>query len=96
MAEYMRFGASFKMDEPEQATAWKILSAYPPRQRMSALSRMICGYQQESKLLESIRKILREELQGASISIQPQEKVESADNDALDFLLSLQKGDGFI
>ena len=96
MAEYMRFGASFKMDVPEQAQAWKILSAYPPRQRMAALSRMICGYQQESKLLESIRKILREELQGASISIQPQEKVESADNDALDFLLSLQKGDGFI
>ena len=96
MAEYMRFGASFKMDVPEQAKAWKILSAYPPRQRMSALSRMICGYQQESKLLESIRKILREELQGASIFVQPQKKVESADNDALDFLLSLQKGDGFI
>ena len=29
MAEYMRFGASFKMDVPEQAKAWKILSAYP-------------------------------------------------------------------
>lgn len=96
MAEYMRFGASFKMDVPEQAKAWKILSAYPPRQRMAALSHMICGYQDQKEYLESIRQLMKDELQGASIFVQPQKKVESADNDALDFLLSLQKGDGFI
>ena len=63
---------------------------------MAALSHMICGYQDQKEYLESIRQLMKDELQGASIFVQPQKKVESADNDALDFLLSLQKGDDFL
>ena len=96
MAEIIRFGAVFKLDDPTQAEAWRIISQRPPRMRMAAICRMICGYQEQKDLLDAIRRLLREELQTVTISDAPNEKAGNVDEDILGFLHSLQEGDGFL
>lgn len=96
MAEHKRFGASFKMEDPEQAEAWRILSAYPPRQRMAALSHMVCGYRAQQEQLECIRTTILEALPIQADNCTAHGRAEGIDDDVLGFLSALQQGDDFI
>ena len=96
MGEIIRFGAVFKLDDPMQAEAWRIISRQPPRMRMASLCRMVCGYQAQKDLLDAIRTLLREELQSVTVSNTPNEKAGDVDDDILGFLRSLQEGDDFL
>ena len=68
MAEKRRFSLSFSLAQREQRDAWERLSAVPPGQRMDAVCRMINGYMDQQELLDAIRRTIREELTGVSIS----------------------------
>ncbi|MCC8181943.1 MAG: hypothetical protein LIO45_03035 [Clostridiales bacterium] len=92
----IRFGASFRLSDPEQARAWSILSAFPARQRMPALAHMICRYQDMHILLDELRQLLREELSACAAShetVSSSGQAGDADADVLGFLYALQRGD---
>lgn len=93
MSKRVRLGASFNLDDPEQRQAWEILFACPPRQRMYALARMICGYREQQELLEAIRTVIREELHSQPKPIQEQKNAGNIGSDVLGFLSALQRGD---
>lgn len=98
MADKRRMSLSFSMSQPEQRAAWDSLSAIRPGRRMDAVCRMINGYMEQQALLESIRSILREELDGVSVSKNHTQPKQAGDVDAdvLGFLRALQEGDGII
>lgn len=93
--ERHRLNLSLSMDALQQRQAWDILSGVPPGQRTEAVCRMICGYQDQGKLLNGIRSIIREELQGAAVlkeNTVRQAEAGDVDADVLGFLLALQEG----
>ena len=95
MAEKRRLSLSFSLSQREQREAWVHLSAIPPGQRMDAVCRMVNGYMEQRELLESIRRIFREELTGVSFTktnTQP-EQAGAVDAEVLGFLRALQEGD---
>ena len=96
MAEKRRVNLSLNLSASHQREAWDIIRAIPAGQRTDAVCRMICkGYKREY-LLDSIRRIIREELHSMEFnsakeeSEQPQETGDVGD-DVLGFLLSLQQ-----
>lgn len=95
MAEKRRLSLSFSLAQREQREAWVHLSAISPGQRMDAVCRMVNGYMEQRELLESIRRIFREELAGISFTkttTQP-EQAGAVNADVLGFLRALQEGD---
>ena len=97
MADKRRFNLSFSLSRREHRDAWNRLSAIPPGQRMDAICRMINGYMEQRELLKAIRRMLREELADANRTLQPAQAgtAGAVDGDVLDFLRTLQEGDGF-
>lgn len=53
---------------------------------------MICGYQEQKELLDSISQLLTNQHHATGSEGAP-DKAENVDDDVLDFILSLQKGD---
>ena len=92
MPERIRFGASFHLDDPIHRKAWEILSKCALHQRTNTLCRMICGYQEQKELLDSISQLLTNQHHATGSEGAP-DKAENVDDDVLDFILSLQKGD---
>ena len=98
MPEKRRLSLSFSLAQREQRDAWKHLTAVPPGKRMDAVCRMINGYMEQQKLLEAVRRIIREELAGVSFpkTTTQQEQAGAVDEDVLGFLRALQEGDDTI
>ena len=62
MADKRRLNLALNLSAPHQREAWNILRAIPAGQRTDAVCRMICEGHKRETLLESIRAMLREEL----------------------------------
>ena len=87
---------SLSLDSPLQRRAWEILSGIPARQRTEAVCCAIAQYQDRRDITETLREILREELNGEEL-IRHEEKTEEREkkqdveisDSVLDFLASL-------
>ena len=89
-----RLNLSFTMTSPVQQRAWKKLMDIPAGQRSAAVCRMICEHREQRELLEAVRQVIRQELQGSQIQIaQAAPQAGDIDDDVLGFLVSLQEGD---
>ena len=79
------------LNDPQHRRAWALLQQTPPARRKEFLVQAILAAEQTDKLEESIRKVVREELQTASITtsvprLPPDDAIPDA---ALSFLNSL-------
>ena len=96
MAEKRRVNLSLNLSASHQREAWDIIRAIPAGQRTDAVCRMICkGYKRED-LLDSIRRIIREDLlsmEFISAKEKPEQPQEAGDVDenVLGFLFALQQ-----
>ena len=79
------------LNEPQHRRAWALLQQVPPAKRKEFLVQSILAAEQTDRMEKSIRKVVREELQTASIatavpSLSPDDAIPDA---ALGFLNSL-------
>ena len=79
------------LSDPQHRRAWVLLQQVPPAKRKEHLVQSILAAEQTDRLEKSIRKVVREELQTASIatavpSLPPDDTIPDA---ALSFLNSL-------
>lgn len=90
MAEKRRLNLSFSMASPQQQEAWRILRAIPSGHRTEAVCRAIC----QADLVDTIRSVIREELQSIHITKENNAGTQAGDvdEDVLGFLRSLQDG----
>ena len=66
----------------------------PAGQRSAAVCRMICEHSEQRELLEAVRQVIRQELQGSQTQItQAAPQAGDVDDDVLGFLVSLQEGE---
>ena len=79
------------LNEPQHRRAWALLQQVPPAKRKEFLVQSILAAEQTDRLEKSIRKVVREELQAASIttSVSSQPPENAIPDSALDFLNSL-------
>ena len=89
MAEKRRLNLSFSMASPQQRDAWRILRTIPAGRRTEAVCRAVC----QADLAETIRAVIREELQDIHITTDNAgTQAGDVDEDVLGFLRSLQDG----
>ncbi|MCI8415603.1 MAG: hypothetical protein HFF00_08265 [Ruminiclostridium sp.] len=90
MAEKQRLNLSFSMTSPQQREAWRILRAIPTGRRTEAVCRAVC----QADLVDTIRTVIREELQDIHITNENNTGTQAGDvdEDVLGFLRSLQDG----
>jgi hypothetical protein len=79
------------LNDPQHRRAWALLQQVPPAKRKEFLVQSILAVEQTDRLEKSIRKVVRDELQTASIatavpSLSPDDAIPDA---ALGFLNSL-------
>ena len=80
------------MRSPIQRQAWRTLMDIPAGERTGAVCRMICEHKNQRELLEAVRQVIRQELQGSQIKItEAAPKAESIQDDVLGFLAALQE-----
>ena len=79
------------LSDPQHRRAWALLQQMPSARRKEFLVQAIIAAEQTDRLEESIRKVVREELQTASIttSVSSQPPANAIPDSALDFLNSL-------
>ena len=79
------------LSDPQHRRAWALLQQVPPAKRKEFLVQSILAAEQADRLEESIRKVVREELQATSIttSVSSQPPANAIPDSALDFLNSL-------
>ena len=79
------------LSDPQHCRAWALLQQTPPARRKEFLVQAILATEQADRLEESIRKVVREELQAVSITTSvPSPSLDDAiPNSALDFLSTL-------
>ena len=79
------------LSDPQHRRAWALLQQMPSARRKEFLVQAIIAAEQTDRLEESIRKVVREELQTASIttSVSSQPPANAILDSALDFLNSL-------
>ena len=79
------------LNEPQHRRAWALLQQVPPAKLKEFLVQSILAAEQTNRLEESIRKVVRAELQAASIttSVSSQPPENAIPDSALDFLNSL-------
>ena len=79
------------LNDPQHRRAWALLQQVPPAKRKEFLVQSILAAEQTDRLEKSIRKVVREELQAASIttSVSSQPPANAIPDSALDFLNSL-------
>ena len=79
------------LNEPQHRRAWELLQQMPSARRKEFLVQAILAAEQTDRLEESIRKVVREELQTASIttSVPSQPQLDAIPDSALDFLSRL-------
>lgn len=78
-------------NDPQHRRAWALLQQTPPTKRKEFLVQAILATEQTDRLEESIRKVMREELQtvGITTSVPSAPPDESIPDAALNFLNSL-------
>ena len=78
-------------NDPQHHRAWELLQQMPSARRKEFLVQSILAAEQTDRLEESIRKVVREELQATSIttSVSSQPPANAIPDSALDFLNSL-------
>ena len=79
------------LNEPQHRRAWALLQQVPPAKRKEFLVQSILAAEQTDRLEESIRKVVREELQTASIAtaVPSPPSDDAIPDSALNFLNSL-------
>ena len=79
------------LSDPQHRRAWELLQQVPSARRKEFLVQAILATEQTDRLEESIRKVVRAELQAASIttSVSSQPPENDIPDSALDFLNSL-------
>ena len=79
------------LNEPQHRRAWALLQQVPSARRKEFLVQAILATEQTDRLEETIRKVVRAELQAASItpSVSSQPPENAIPDSALDFLNSL-------
>ena len=79
------------LSDPQHRRAWGLLQQMPSARRKEFLVQAILATEQTDRLEKSIRKVVREELQTASIttSVSSQPPENAIPDSALDFLNSL-------
>ena len=79
------------LSDPQHRRAWELLQQVPSARRKEFLVQAILATEQTDRLEESIRKVVRAELQAASIatSVSSQPPENAIPDSALDFLNSL-------
>ena len=79
------------LNDPQHRRAWALLQQMPSAKRKEFLVQSILAAEQTDRLEESIRKVVREELQTASIttSVPSQPQLDAIPDSALDFLSRL-------
>ena len=79
------------LSDPQHRRAWELLQQMPSARRKEFLVQAILAAEQTDRLEESIRKVVREELQAVSIttSVSSQPPEYAIPDSALDFLNSL-------
>ena len=79
------------LSDPQHRRAWALLQQVPSVRRKEFLVQAILATEQTDRLEESIRKVVREELQTASIttSVPSQPQLDAIPDSALDFLSRL-------
>ena len=79
------------LNDPQHRRAWALLQQVPPAKRKEFLVQAILATEQTDRLEKSIRKVVRAELQAASIttSVSSQPLENAIPDSALDFLNSL-------
>ena len=77
--------------DPQHRRAWALLQQTPPAKRKEFLVQAILASEQTNRLEESIRKVVREELQVVCITtaVPGQPPKDVIPNSALDFLSTL-------
>ena len=95
MANRRRLNLSLSMASPVQRRVWEVINAIPPGQRTEAVCKMVLEAQDRYELLDMVRTVLREELQGLETTTTTRTRSESEAGDVnqgvLGFLLSLQE-----
>lgn len=74
--------------------AWKILESVPKGEKTAYLVQAVLAFEQNTHLEETIRHVIREELQGKCLNLETmnqQEKKEEIPEMMMDFLSMLQK-----
>ena len=96
MGKTRRLSVTLFMDRPLHREAWN-LSALPPGERTGAVCLAICRTFQSQKILEEVRRTIREELR--NVRLQPDGEVNPAleteigvDADVGDYLKFLNSG----
>ena len=79
------------LNEPQHRRAWALLQQVPPAKRNEFLGQSFLAADQTDRLENSIRKVVREELQATRIttSVSSQPSANAIPDSALDFLNSL-------
>lgn len=79
------------INDPQHRRAWELLQQMPSARRKEFLVQAILATEQTDRLEKSIRKVVRAELQAASIttSVSSQPSENAIPDSALDFLNSL-------
>ena len=79
------------LNDPQHRRAWELLQQVPSARRKEFLVQAILATEQTDRLEESIRKVVRAELQATSIttSVSSQPPENAIPDAALDFLNSL-------
>ena len=78
------------LNDPQHRRAWALLQQTPPAKRKEFLVQAILASERSDRLEESIRKVVREELQAVSIAAVPGQSPDDAiPNSSLDFLSAL-------
>ena len=69
MGKTRRLSVTLSMDSPLHREAWNLVSALPPGERTGAVCLAICRAFQSQKILEEVRRTIREELR--NVRLQP-------------------------
>ena len=79
------------LSDPQHRRAWALLQQVPSAKRKEFLVQAVLAAEQTDRLEESIRKVVRAELQAVSIttSVSSQPPENAIPDSALDFLNSL-------
>ena len=79
------------LNDPQQRRAWELLQQMPSARRKEFLVQAILATEQTDRLEESIRKVVREELQAVNITnaVPSPPPANAIPDSALDFLSTL-------
>lgn len=76
MGKTRRLSVTLSMDSPLHREAWNLVSALPPGERTGAVCLAICLAFQSRKILEEVRRTIREELR--NVRLQPDAEANPA------------------